>query len=320
MSDRLALKVARIDRETDDVLSIRLEAQAGQSLPAFTPGAHIDLHLPNGTTPQYSLANDPAEADHYLLGVLRERESRGGSAWIHAELASGMLLEIGLPRNNFPLVPAARTLFIAGGIGVTPMLSMAAELQAKGAEFAFHYCTRSPEATAFRALIAQSAWSRRVTYVHDGGDPSRGLDVKALLAAPSEGTHLYCCGPAGLMNAVRDAAGHWPTDRVHFEWFSPDAAASSGDGEDRPFTCVLKRSGLELTIPADKSIVEVLRENNVEIETLCEDGLCGTCITDVSEGEIDHRDSILTPEEQAANDVMTVCCSRAKGDRLVLDL
>ncbi len=158
-----------------------------------------------------------------------------------------------------------------------------------------------------------------MTLTHDGGDPDQGLDVRALLAHQREGDHVYCCGPAGLMGAVREASAHWATDTVHFEWFTPDDNAAPAT-DRRAFTIVLARSDKVLTVPADASIVQVLADNGIVVDTLCEEGICGTCITDVLEGEPEHHDSVLTHEERSANRLMTICCSRAKGDRLVLDL
>ena len=298
MAETLSLEVARIESETDHIKSIRLEREDGGPLPDFTPGAHVDLYLPNGLNRQYSLVNHPSETGHYLLGVLREKAGRGGSAWVHDALTEGMALQVGTPRNNFALVPAKRYLFVAGGIGVTPLLSMGAELHRNGAAFRLHYCTRSFEETAFLGRIAQQGWRDRATLIHDGGDPSQGLDMRRLLAAHEPGTHLYCCGPSGLMQAVRDASAHWPVGTVHFEWFSTDPAVAD-DAEDKAFMVALKRSQREFAVPAEKSIAEVLAEHAIPVETLCTEGLCGTCITDVVEGEPDHRDSILTNEERA---------------------
>lgn len=319
MAEPLSLRVVRIERKTDHITAIRLERNDGGRLPAFTPGAHIDLHLPNGLTRQYSLVNHPSETGHYLLGVLREKAGRGGSAWVHDRLTEGMALQVGTPRNNFPLVPAERYLFIAGGIGVTPLLSMGAHLHRGGAAFHLHYCTRSASETAFLERIAQQGWRDRVTLIHDGGDPSQGLDVGCLISQHEPGTHLYCCGPSGLMQAVRDASAHWPSGTVHFEWFSADPVVTNG-AKDKAFTVALARSQREFAVPAEKSIAQVLAEHAIPVETLCTEGLCGTCITDVVEGAPDHRDSILTDEERASNKLMTICCSRAKSSRLVLDL
>ena len=317
--DSLHLEVVGIRDETDRIKTLFLDRADGLPLPAFDAGAHVDLYLPNGMVRQYSLLNDPAESGPYVLGVLRELRSRGGSEWVHQHIETGLVLKAAGPRNNFPLAQARRHLLIAGGIGVTPMLSMAAALHRLGEDFHRHYCTRSPEQTAYLDRIAAAGWDGRMALTHDGGDPGQGLDVRALLSHQREGDHVYCCGPAGLMGAVREASGHWATGTVHFEWFTPDEIAVPAN-DRQAFTVVLARSDRVLKVPADASIVQVLADNGIVVDTLCEEGICGTCITNVLEGEPEHHDSVLTDAEKASNRLMTVCCSRAKGDRLVLDL
>lgn len=321
-SGRLELEVALVTQETPQIRSLVLQDPAGCDLPPFEPGAHVDVFLPNGLVRQYSLVNHPGDRKHYLLGVLREKQSRGGSQWLHESLREGQSIEIGLPRNNFPLVPAQRSLLVGGGIGITPLLSMAAELKRCGADFQLFYCTRSREETAFLPLIDAAGLTGHVTLVHDGGDPRKGIDLRALLARPEAGLHVYCCGPAGLMNAVRESAAHWPTGRVHFEWFSADQLALGDHGAEanKPFTVVVASTGQALEIPADRSIAEVLEAAGVPVETLCREGVCGTCVTAVLDGEPDHRDSVLTEDERESEGLMTICCSRARSARLVLDL
>ncbi len=312
------LRVTGRNDEADHVLSLELAASGGGELPPVEPGSHLIVHLDNDLVRQYSLTDVAGSRDRYHLGILRDPQSRGGSAFIHEQVEIGDLIEVTGPRNHFPLVlGAAHCLLIAGGIGITPILSMARSLHAQGASFELHYCARSRSQAAFVNWLENAPFANRVSFHFDGGDPRRGLDLKALLQPLKPGQHLFCCGPAGLMNAVEVAAQHWPRGAVHFERFKAD---QDGIGDNRPFRLQLARSQLELEVPADRSALDVLREHGFEIESICEEGVCGSCLVDVEAGEIDHRDQILTSEERRDNDVMTVCCSRARGDRLVLDL
>ncbi|MDJ0776395.1 MAG: PDR/VanB family oxidoreductase [Gammaproteobacteria bacterium] len=313
-----ALRVTARRDEADDILSLALAAPDGSELPPVEPGSHLVVHLANGLVRQYSLTDSAGRRDHYHLGILRDPRSRGGSAFIHDRVEVGATLEVTGPRNHFPLVPgAARSLLIAGGIGITPILSMARSLHAADADFELHYCARSRGQAAFVDWLENSGFADRVHFHFDGGDRARGLDVTTLLQPLIPGQHLYCCGPTGLMDAVEAAASHWPRGSVHFERFK---ANQDGLGDNRPFRMVLTRSGLELEVPAERSALDVLRDHGFEIESICEEGVCGSCLVDVEEGEIDHRDQILTPAERRDNDVMTVCCSRALGEILVLNL
>jgi vanillate O-demethylase ferredoxin subunit len=315
------VRVAGIRDEADKIRSYELVALDGGDLPAFTAGAHIDVHLPNGLVRQYSISSDPDDRRRYVIAVQREPESRGGSACLHEEIEPGDRLAITAPMNNFPLRDkAARVILIAGGIGVTPVLSMVRQLQKAAADWQLHYCARGPELTAFRELLSAPPYDARTTFHYDGGDPAKGLDVVGLLATPRPGDHLYCCGPTGLMAAVRAASAHWPSGAVHFEYFSVDEAVIGEHAPDGAFEVEIASTGEVFEIPADKSILEVLEENGIEVDSACQDGLCGTCITGVLEGEPDHRDMVLDDEEHASNTLMTVCCSRARSKRLKLDL
>lgn len=312
------LRVTARRVEADNILSLELAAPDGAELPPVEPGSHLVVHLANGLVRQYSLTDTAGSRDHYHLGILHDPRSRGGSAFIHEQVEVGDTLEVTGPRNHFPLVlGAARSLLIAGGIGITPILSMARSLHARGQDFELHYCARSREQAAFAGWLEDAPFADQVHFHFDGGDPARGLDIETLLQPLMPGQHLFCCGPAGLMNAVEAAASHWPRGSVHFERFK---ANQDGLGDNRPFRMVLARAGLELEVPADRSALDVLREHGFEIESICEEGVCGSCLVDVEAGEIDHRDQILTAQERRDNDVMTVCCSRARGERLVLDL
>ncbi|UTW13122.1 PDR/VanB family oxidoreductase [Marinobacterium rhizophilum] len=317
--DRQELLVRAVKDETPLIRSFELVLDSGAELPPFEAGAHLAIHLGNGLTRQYSLFDAPGTGCSYRVAVLKDAASRGGSMYMHDEVQVGDRIRVTGPGNNFPLAEeAATSVLIGGGIGVTPILSMALELHRQGAEFEMHYCARSAEDAAFVDWLRSEAPFRDRVQMHfDGGDPARGLDVQALLAEVIEGRHLYCCGPGGLMDAVEAASSHWPANAVHFERFKASVVATA---ENQPFSVYLSRSGLELEVPADKSVLRVLRENGFDINTLCEEGVCGSCLTDVLDGEPEHRDQILSADEKSLNDVMAVCCSRAKSSRLVLDL
>lgn len=319
MSEQLEVKVNRVTLEAEDIRSFEFVDPAGGEMPPFTAGSHLDVHLPNGLVRQYSLCNDPRETHRYVVAVLREPAGRGGSLSMHDAVREEDRITISAPRNNFPLhEEAGRHLLIAGGIGITPMLAMARHLAATGADYRLHYCSRSVEKTAFRAVLQDGPFAERVSFHHDGGDPSKGLDVTALLAEVEDGTHVYCCGPAGLMHAVKSASAHWPLGRVHFEFFATDPAVP--EEPSTAFEVEIASSGAVYQVPPDKSILDVLLENGHDVDSSCEEGLCGTCIVDVLEGEPDHRDFVLDDEEKESNQLITVCCSRAKSGRLKLDL
>jgi vanillate monooxygenase ferredoxin subunit len=321
LSETLRLRVRRIDSETEDIRTYELVPPPSARLPPFEAGAHLDVQVPGGAVRQYSLCNDPQETHRYVIAVQREAQGRGGSRAIHDRLSLDDTLLTSLPRNHFPLRPSPFSLLIAGGIGITPLLSMAHQLARTGAPFALHYCTRSRERTAFRDTLMRAPFLGRVHLHHDGGDPSRGLDVRALLAGRPGGAHLYCCGPAPLMCAVKDAAnaGGWPADAVHFESFGgPSANVLAEHVKDRTFEVALRRSQCVFSVPPGQSILNVLRANGVQVPSDCEAGSCGTCLTRVLEGEPDHRDTFLDAGQRRRN--ILVCVSRAHSHRLELDL
>jgi vanillate O-demethylase ferredoxin subunit len=316
----LKVRVARKSVEALDICTFELVAADGGALPSFSAGSHVDVHVPGGITRQYSLCNDPSESHRYLIGVLKDPATRGGSKAMHERLKEGDALDIGAPKNHFALAHEARRhLLLAGGIGVTPILCMAERLAVMGANFEMHYCTRSRERTAFVERIAGSSFAARVSHHFDDGPEAQKLDIASLLAAPQPGTHVYVCGPKGFMDAVLGTAraSGWPEAQLHFEFFSAAPTATESDGG---FEVQLASSGRVIAVPKDKSVVQALAAAGVEVMTSCEQGVCGTCLTRVLEGEPDHRDVYLTPEEQAANDQFTPCCSRSKSARLVLDL
>ena len=288
----------------------------GRDLPRFEAGAHVDLRFGEFVR-QYSLCNDPGERRRYCIAVLREANSRGGSRHLHDNVRVGDLLEVSMPRNNFPLGPSAeRHLLIAGGIGIAPLMSMVAELRRRRADFQLHYCARSAARTAFRDDLAALAAEGRVHFHYDGGDPAQGLDVKAALRDPAPGTHLYYCGPMGLMLAATAAAHEWPIGTVHYEYFAAPLAASAV--EDRPFRVRLARRGVEYEVPIGETIVDVLRRHGITVPTSCQLGYCGACVTRYLEGEPDHRDQVL--REYGREHYVLICCARSKTPVLRLDL
>jgi len=316
---KLTVKVKTITQEAEDIRSFELVDPKGRLLPMFTAGSHIDIELPNGLARQYSLSNDPRDVDRYVIAALRETAGRGGSAYLHDSVKEGDELTIGTPRNNFPLHEGAKHhILLAGGIGVTPMLAMARELAQRGESFEMHYCTRTPAKTAFLKEIAASSFADKVKFHHDNGNPADGLDITGLLREVRPGAHVYYCGPTGFMHSCEQAAKHWPKGTVHCEYFSVDPTVTHG--ADTAFQIKIASTGAILDVPADKSIVDVLRVHGIEVETMCEEGICGTCATVILEGEPDHRDFVLDDEEKARGEFIMVCCSRSKSPLLVLDL
>ncbi len=319
----MELKVTGIEELTADIKSFQLAYENGGDLARFDAGAHIDIMTGNGLRRSYSLANDPGERGRYLTAILRESNGGGGSAWMHDEVSVGDSLTIKPPLNNFPLDEgASEHILIAGGIGITPILSMGYRLRDLGAKATLHYCTKSPEETAFRDLVGEVFGTENVVFWHDGGDPSKGILLDQVLGEMPEGAHLYMCGPAGLIEAARGAAQNWPAGNVHLELFA--SAKTEGDtlaGADEPFEVELKKSGTTLTVPTDKSILDALTEAGIEADSACAQGLCGTCEVGLLAGEADHRDELMNDDQKAANDKIFICISRAKpGEKLVLDL
>ena len=316
---QLSVKVANKVVEAIDIVSLELASTDGKPLPSFSAGAHIDVQLPGGITRQYSLLNDAGEQHRYVIGVLKDPESRGGSIAIHDKVNVGDVLQISTPRNHFELVHAKRSVLLAGGIGVTPILCMARRLSQTSADFEMHYCTRSPERTAFQKDIQGSSFADRVHFHYDSGDDAQKLDLKSVVAGPADTTHLYVCGPTGFIDYVVNTAKEagWASGNIHFEYFG---AAEIDTSADESFQVKIASTGAVLDVPADKSITQVLEENGVFVPVSCEEGVCGTCLTRVLEGEPVHRDMYLTEAEQAANDQMLPCCSSSKSPVLVLDL
>ncbi|MCY1274477.1 PDR/VanB family oxidoreductase [Pseudomonas jinjuensis] len=312
------VKVRCIENQAAGINTFELVDPAGRELLPFTAGAHIDLHLPGGFIRQYSLCNSPQERHRYVVGVLNVPDSRGGSRSLHTNVRAGDLLQISEPRNNFPLAERAeRHLLIGGGIGVTPMMAMLEHFETSGADYILYYCGETPERTAFKERLAPLV-GRRVVIHYDGGDAARRLDIRELLQHHEPGTHVYCCGPSGLMAGVKAATEHWPKGTVHFEHFAAPVQPKSVPTNDGEFEVTLSRSGQRFAVPVDKSIAQVLRDAGVACETSCEAGICGTCRTRYIDGQVDHRDFILSEDEK--KDHLLICCSRAKSANLVLDL
>ncbi|MDI5938322.1 MULTISPECIES: PDR/VanB family oxidoreductase [unclassified Micromonospora] len=315
MSTELPFVVRALRLEAAGVLSVELvPADADAPLPDWTPGAHVDLVVGDGSTRQYSLCGEPG-APWWRIAVLREPAGRGGSAWVHDHLRPGDRVRLRGPRNHFALEPAGSYLFVAGGIGITPLLPLLAEARRRGAVFRLHYFGRSRRGMAFLDELAPHGDRIRVHAADDGPRP----ELRDLLDGLPPDALVYACGPSRLLDGLRaatEAAGC--PDRLRTELFS--APASEQPQPAGSFTVRLDRSGVDLTVPADRSALDVLLEAGVEIVNDCHEGICGSCETRVLAGAVDHRDHVLTAQERAAGDCLMVCVSRAAGDRLVLDL
>ncbi|MEU0466180.1 PDR/VanB family oxidoreductase [Amycolatopsis sp. NPDC006131] len=297
------------------VVRLTLRHPAGEPLPEWEPGAHLDLVLGEGLVRQYSLCGDPADRSVLQVAVLREPDGRGGSAWVHDRLSTGDTVRIRGPRNHFRLVDSPRYLFVAGGIGITPIVPMIARAEASGADWRLVYGGRTRASMAFREeLVAR--YGDRVEIRPQ--DETGLLDLDALLGSPRDDVAVYCCGPEPLLAAVEQRCAAWPPGSLHVERFSPKAGADAG--ERTTFEVELAASGRTVTVPPDKSILAAVEEAGVSVLSSCQEGTCGTCETPVLDGVPDHRDSLLTESERAANDTMMICVSRSCGPRLVLDL
>jgi phthalate 4,5-dioxygenase reductase subunit len=311
----IKLRVTRNDAIADGINLFEFRDAGGSELPQFSAGAHIAIHVPNGMLRKYSLCNDPAERDRYQVAVKREVNGRGGSCSLIDDVKAGDELTVVAPVNDFGLPPRAQDfLFIAGGIGVTPMMAMIRQVIAEGKRFRLFYCTRSPETTAFLEELSAAQFKDMVTIHYDQGDPSRSLDLRPILAERKNREHLYCCGPRPLMEAVRAMTDHWSPTAVHFEAFSE---AETHKPDDKPFKARLARSGTVLDVSTSTTILEVLREHGLEVPSSCETGTCGTCRTKLLAGEADHRDLVLAEHER--KDTIMICVSRARGDEITID-
>jgi len=318
MNDWNRVRVKAIVRAADSILDIHLRAEDGQPLPMAEAGSHIDVRLPNGLIRQYSIHHyDPVDAS-YSIGVGLAEPSRGGSAFIHIQLRVGDVLEIGAVRNNFPLErDASAYLFIAGGIGITPILSMIRWCDVNDKPWQLLYCVRSRSRAAYIEHLPRGG---KLVF-HSDEENSGRPDLQTFIRQAGPTDHLYCCGPAPLMDAVRGIAQTYlPSGQVHFELFSAPQSSASETSQNSSFVVELARSGMELTVPADTSLLDALEGAGIMVPYACREGLCRTCECQVLAGEVDHRDYVLSDEERASNTVILQCVSRAKSARLVLDL
>jgi phthalate 4,5-dioxygenase reductase subunit len=312
----IPLRVTRKHHIATDITLFELTHPEGHALPEFTPGAHITVQTPMGMRRSYSLCGAPQDTATWQIAVKRDSKGRGGSQNLVDEVQEGDLLPTLPWANMFELEETAPAyIFIAGGIGITPILSMIRHLCAQGRhDFKLYYCTRDPDATAFKDELTASELANLVKIHHDHGDLAQALDLWPVFERPTA-AHIYCCGPQGLMDSVRDMTGHWPSERVHFESFG---AVQTEFSENQAFDVVLHKSGKRVTIGPDQSILEAMRACGHFVPSSCESGTCGSCRTGLVSGEAEHRDLVLRPDEHAQH--IMVCVSRAKSHELVLDL
>lgn len=318
-TELMTLRVSRAEAVADGIRLFELRHPDGAELPPFTPGSHLSVCVPSGAMRNYSLCNDAHERDRYVIAVKREEKGRGGSVGLIDNTQPGSSLQVSAPRNLFELdLNAPEYIFVAGGIGITPILAMIRYLQGEGGKrFRLFYLTRAAVSTAFHSDILDPAFAEADAVVihHDEGNPENAYDLWPVFEEPTK-AHIYCCGPRPLMDAVRDMTGHWPENSVHFEDFGSDLVRPRAD--DRPFAIRLGPDGDALEVPVGTTILEVLRAHGRKLPSSCESGTCGTCRTRYLSGEVDHRDMVLTPSEQKS--ALMICVSRAKSDSLVLDL
>jgi ferredoxin-NADP reductase len=302
------------------IITLDLLPVASERLPSFDAGAHVDVHIAPGIVRQYSLCNDPAEIHRYRIGVLRESQSRGGSVEIHSSFLNGRRVHISRPRNHFPLAEdSGPSILVGGGIGITPLIAMAHHLHSQKRDFRLHYCVRSRGRAAFLAELQHVEFRQHVLLHCDDGLPEQRFNLQAALGAGAHGTHVYACGPSGFVDSVVNEAkrAKLAPARMHVERFQRDLVPASAD---REFIVVAHRSGQIVKVPPETTIATALARAGVAVELSCEQGICGTCITDVLEGVPEHRDMYLTDTEKTLNNRIAVCCSRSLTDILVLDV
>jgi len=312
---RSDLVITAREARAEGVISLTLADPHGAQLPAWTPGAHIDLLL-DGIVRQYSLCGAPGDQNTWRIAILLAPDGRGGSRKVHQTLKAGSPIAVRGPRNHFPLHAAPRYIFIAGGIGITPILAMIAEAEAAGASWNLLYGGRQRASMAFLDELERYGQDR-VTVTPQ--DEQGQLNLADCLGTSRPGTLVYCCGPEGLLTAVEEACALWPTGTLHIERFAPKAVEVAGE-DTGAFELVLQRSGLTLQVPPDQSVFDVVSEAGVSVLGSCFEGVCGTCEQAVIDGDVDHRDSILSDEEREANEYMMICVSRCRSARLTLDL
>ena len=308
--------VARKTSIAKDICEFELRHPLGLALPAFTPGSHLTVQVPGGARRNYSLCGDPANADEYQIAVKRDAQGRGGSLGMCDNVNQGDTLQVSAPRNNFCLHSRAnRFLFIAGGIGITPIMSMMRHLKSQEkSNFRLIYCTRDVDSTAFLAELTGPEFAGHVQLHHDHGDINNAFDFWPVFESPGD-AHVYCCGPRGLMDAVADMSGHWPSGSIHFESFGVDASVQLAN---TAFTVRLNTTGICVPVTAEQTILQALRACGHHVPSSCESGTCGFCRTTLLAGEAEHRDMVLSDGDKATQ--IMVCVSRAKSAELVLDL
>jgi phthalate 4,5-dioxygenase reductase subunit len=312
----IPVEITRADEIADGIHLFEMRRKDGSELPAFTAGSHINLRVPNGLVRKYSLCSDPADRSHYRVAIKREDNGRGGSVYLIDNTKVGDEWMISAPDNAFALPQRGDNfIFIAGGIGITPFIAMIHALKDDPAKkFKLYYCSRTPEMTAFREELSAPEFKGKVIIHYDGGDPSKALDLWPIVEERKNREHVYCCGPRGLMEAVRAATGHWTPTSIHFEAFSE---ADARRPDDQPFKVKLASSGKIIDVPAGTTILEAMRAEGVDVPSSCESGTCGTCRTKLLEGEADHRDLVLTENERGSQ--IMICVSRAKTPELTID-
>lgn len=317
MSTTIQVLVTQKNQLADSIVGLSLVALDRTPLPAFSAGAHIDVHMPDGLVRQYSLCNAPTDDSRYCIGVLKDVNSRGGSTYVHDNVKAGDMLQIGLPRNSFQLLAAQHVILVAGGIGITPLLSMAKHLAATGASFELHAFNRSMSKTAF--LDELRTFGEKFFLHLDDGEYKQKRDLASAFKEVPEGSRVYVCGPTGFISHVKNLAQEsgLPSGNVHVEYFSAEKLVASAEDS---FSVKIASTGVVYRIPADESVVTALSSHGIEIATSCGQGICGTCLTGVLEGECDHRDMYLTDMEKMESKQFLPCCSRAKSPMLVLDL
>lgn len=316
MSDYQMAFVRGLRYEAKGIISVELSPTDGAHFEPFTAGSHIDLHLPNGLLRSYSLLNSPEDKDRYLLGILLDRNSTGGSAYIHNELKVGQQIKISKPRNNFALDETANhTVLVAGGIGITPIYCMLVRLLSLGHSVELVYCARSRAEAAYIKELEKL--DVKITW-HFDNEAAAAPNLEKYLAGQAKEVHFYCCGPTAMIDAFESACQQLGYQHVHVERF---VAKNTGTTvEEHDYVVELAKSGMTLDVPAGSSLLEVIENAGVLVNTACRQGVCGACETKVLAGQPEHRDSVLSPRQKAANNVMMVCVSGCKSDKLVLDL
>ncbi len=311
----ITLTIAAAGEIAKGIHRFELRHPGGGELPGFTAGAHLTVRSPNGSLRKYSLCNDPAERDRYVIAVKRDPAGRGGSVDLVDNTRAGDTVQVSAPHNAFELAEkAASFILIAGGIGITPIMAMARQLNGQGRRYKLYYLTRSRETTAFGGELAGPEFQGKAFIHHDNGESAQAFDLWPILEKPTS-AHVYCCGPRPLLEAVRDMTGHWSPASIHFESFMDAGAAAKP--EDRAFTVVLAKSGARIEVPPGMSILEAMRDAGHEAPSSCESGTCGTCRTRLVAGEADHRDLVLMDDEKAGQ--IMICVSRALTPEIAIE-